>query len=337
MRAPGPDRPAEQGILARLDHVDADGLLELEDQPRADRLDDRRGARLLTVDGVVEVDVLFGIDVGHRASAHDDRDGVREQLTPDDEDAGGARTSDELVRRQHDGVLGCGGIVRAHVDVDVRRGSGVIPHRQRAVAVEEGRHGIGVGEDPRHVAGCAERSDDERAITVLLQGALQGAEVDMAIAILGDRHHVGDGLAPREFVAVMLEGSEEDDGPLPRGDARAEPVALVEVGRDAKVEDADKSVDGSRATAPGEDHAGGFVAVDGVADDPTGILAEPRGLQPGAAGFGVGVRVAGQHLVADEVLDEGERPAAGGVVRVGHPARPEGPVHDAAVTRTTSA
>ena len=49
--------------------------------------------------------------------------------------------------------------------------------------------------------------------------------------------------------------------------------------------------------------------------------------RPGAAGLGVGVRVAGQHLVADEVLDEGQRPAAGGVVGVGDPARAVGPVH----------
>ena len=45
-----------------------------------------------------------------------------------------------------------------------------------------------------------------------------------------------------------------------------------------------------------------------------------RGLQAGAAGLGVGVGVARQHLVADEVLDEGERPAGGGVVGVRDPA-----------------
>ena len=50
-----------------------------------------------------------------------------------------------------------------------------------------------------------------------------------------------------------------------------------------------------------------------------GVLAQPRGLQAGAAGLGVGVGVARQHLVADEVLDERQRPARRGVVGVGDP------------------
>ena len=37
------------------------------------------------------------------------------------------------------------------------------------------------------------------------------------------------------------------------------------------------------------------------------VLAQPRGLQAGAAGLGVRVGVERQHLVADEVLDEGQR------------------------------
>ena len=53
------------------------------------------------------------------------------------------------------------------------------------------------------------------------------------------------------------------------------------------------------------------------------VLAQARGLQAGAARLGVRVGVARQHLVADEVLDERERPAARGVVGVGDPSRPE--------------
>ena len=42
-----------------------------------------------------------------------------------------------------------------------------------------------------------------------------------------------------------------------------------------------------------------------VADDPPRVLAQPGGLQSGAARLGVGVGVGREHLVADEVLDEG--------------------------------
>ncbi len=43
------DRAAHEALLAVADHVGADGLLELEDQAGADRLDDRRRAALFAV------------------------------------------------------------------------------------------------------------------------------------------------------------------------------------------------------------------------------------------------------------------------------------------------
>ena len=49
-------------------------------------------------------------------------------------------------------------------------------------------------------------------------------------------------------------------------------------------------------------------------DDPPRVLAEPGGLQPGSRGLGVGVGVHRHDLVADEVLDEGQRAPRGGVV-----------------------
>ena len=89
------------------------------------------------------------------------------------------------------------------------------------------------------------------------------------------------------------------------GDVRVEVVAVVERGREAQAEDADQPVDRPGRAGPAEDDAGVVVAVDGVRDDLPGVLAEPGGLPSGAARLGVGVGVAGEHLVADEVLDEG--------------------------------
>ena len=73
-------------------------------------------------------------------------------------------------------------------------------------------------------------------------------------------------------------------------------------------EDADHLVDRAGRAGAGEDDHGLLVAADRVADDLPGVLAQPGGLQAGAGGLGVGVGVAGQHLVADEVLDEARRP-----------------------------
>ena len=58
-----------------------------------------------------------------------------------------------------------------------------------------------------------------------------------------------------------------------------------------------------------------------------GVLAQPRRLQAGARRLGVGVGVAGEDLVADEVLDEAQRPPRRGVVGIGDPMRAVRPVH----------
>ena len=49
--------------------------------------------------------MLLGVDVGDGAAADDGGHAVREQLAPDGEHARRAGAADELVRRQHDGVL----------------------------------------------------------------------------------------------------------------------------------------------------------------------------------------------------------------------------------------
>ena len=86
------------------------------------------------------------------------------------------------------------------------------------------------------------------------------------------------------------------------------------------------------AARPGEDHDGVVVAVHGVVDDPPGVLAQPGRLQAGAAALGVRVGVAGQHLVADEVLEEGQGPPGCRVVGVRHPAPAVGGGHHVVLT-----
>ena len=72
------------------------------------------------------------------------------------------------------------------------------------------------------------------------------------------------------------------------------------------------------AAGAAEDHDRVVVAAHGVPDDPSRVLAEPGRLQPGAAGLGVGVGIARQDLAADEVLDEGQGPAAPGAAEDHH-------------------
>ena len=161
---------------------------------------------------------------------------------------------------------------------------------------------------------------------------LQPGGVDVAVAVLGDHHDVGDRLAPGQFVRVVLEGADEHDRAFGRRDVGGQAVPVVQAGRDPHAEDVDHLVDGRRGTRTGEDHDGLLVAADRVPDDLPGVLAQPGRLQPGAGRLGVGVGVPGKHLVTDEPFDEIERPSGGGVIGVRHPARPERSPHHLVIT-----
>ena len=114
----------------------ADRVLELEDEAGADRLDDRGRPALLAVGRVGEVVVLERVDVGDRAAADDIRAPSSQQLAVHDEHARGAGPADELVRREEHRVVRRVPS-RPDVDVDVGRGGGEVPERERAVLVQQ--------------------------------------------------------------------------------------------------------------------------------------------------------------------------------------------------------
>ena len=94
-----------EAFLAGLDDVGADGLLEREHQPGADRLDDGRGAAFFPRDRVIEVAVADRVDERDGPAAGHGGHLVADQVAAHDQDAGGLRAADELVRGQEDGVL----------------------------------------------------------------------------------------------------------------------------------------------------------------------------------------------------------------------------------------
>ena len=168
--------------------------------------------------------MLGGVDVHHRAASGHDRHPVGHQLTADDEHAGGAGAADELVRGDEDGVLdrGAGAV---HLDVDVGGAGGEVPEAQGAVLVEQVGHALGVGDDAGDVGGGGERADPERPVGVARELLGQVVQGDPAVAVLVDGDDVGDGLAPRDLVGVVLEGADEHDRALVGGDRRHQVVA----------------------------------------------------------------------------------------------------------------
>ena len=216
VRVPCGDGAAEHVLLVRPDHVDADRILELEHQPGPDGLDDGRGAALLTMHGIGEIDVLGRVDVRHGPAAHHVRDGVGQQLASGDEHTRCAGAADELVRREEDGVLvGTGVYVapRRELDVHVGAGGGEVPEGEGAVLVQQDGDAVRIRDDPRDVARGAEAADQQRTVRVRHELRLETLLVDVPVGVLGDHHDVGDGLAPRDLVAVVLEGADEHDGP----------------------------------------------------------------------------------------------------------------------------
>ena len=151
--------------------VDADRLLEAEHEPGADRLDDRRRAALLAVRGIGEVPVLERVHVRDGAAADDIRNGVGEDATAHHQHARRARAADELVRREEHRVEPAS----RHVDVDVRRGGGEVPERERAVIVQQLGDSHGVGDDAGDVARGAERADLERPVGVAARALRAGS------------------------------------------------------------------------------------------------------------------------------------------------------------------
>ncbi len=162
--------------------------------------------------------MLAGADVRDGAAAYHVGDTVREQLAPHGEHAGRAWPADELVRAEEDGVLVGERVLRAdrlHLDPHVRGRGGEIPEREGAVTVQQVGDRARVREDPRHVGGGGERSDLQRPRRMADELGLERREVDMAVRVLGDDDDVGDRLAPRQLVRVVLERPDEDDRALP--------------------------------------------------------------------------------------------------------------------------
>ena len=291
----GRRRPAREGavdevLLGAADGLRPDGILEPEHEPGADGLDDGGGAALLALLGIVKVDVVLGVDVGHGAAAGHGRDGVGQQGPADDEHARRPRAADELVRGDEErvlvveigaaGVAIVGGSPGCHVEIDVGRGRAIVPEREGAMLVEQGRDAAGVRLDAGDVGGGGERADLQRPAGVGPQLVGEVGQVDATVGVLVDGHDIGDRLAPGQLVGVVLVGADEDDRSLVGGDVTRQAVARIEVSRDAQVEDADELVHRGRRARTAEDD-GVLVAVGaaGLADDVAGVLAEAGRLQ----------------------------------------------------------
>ena len=192
--------------------------------------------------------VLLGVPVQrrlgrhqrHRAAARLRRHGVLDQALLDHQHAGRARAADQLVRRQEHRVLvgevAVGPVVPARfiVDVGVGPGGGVVPERQRAVAVQQHGHRAHVRDDAADVRRRREAADLERPVA---RGAEQRRPPACATSMRPSSSSsmttdLGQAVAPGQLVRVVLVGADEHHRPRAwRGRAPSSPKRAIELGR----------------------------------------------------------------------------------------------------------
>jgi hypothetical protein len=120
-------------------------------------------------------------------------------------------------------------------------------------------------------------------------------------------------------------GSANTTGRSACGIRPASPYRSSSPAEDPQLQDADQLVHRRGRPGPAADHQVIGGAADRIPDDPAGLLAQPGGRQPSPGALGMGVGVPRQHRIADEILDEVQRPAEGGVIGVGDRRGPNGP------------
>ena len=167
--------------------------------------------------------MLVRVHVGDGAAARHRRARGSEQLASRDEDAGRAGPADELVRREEDRVLVVERGVRPrpvrYISISTYGAGGrEVPERQRAVPVQQDARWracrvtmpvtFDAAEKQPILSGRSAYAHELRA-----RGRARSTWPSASSWIVDD---VGDRLAPRQLVGVVLERADEHDRPLAR-------------------------------------------------------------------------------------------------------------------------
>ncbi len=128
MSLPTSDGASDEAFFLATYQVDADGFLELKNQPGADRLDDGRGAAFFAMFNVGQVAVGDRIHIRDCAAPDYGRDGVLEQLTPSHQYPGSSGPPNQFVRGEDYRIKVRGPVTGAvHVDGHVGSCRGEVP------------------------------------------------------------------------------------------------------------------------------------------------------------------------------------------------------------------
>ncbi|CAB4799098.1 unannotated protein [freshwater metagenome] len=144
--------------------------------------------------------------------------------------------------------------------------------------VKQCRDRIGISDDPCDVAGRRKRSDEEWAIGVSNKFFAEMVDINVAVNILRDNDNVGHRFAPRKFIGVMLEGSDENHGALVRRNVVRQVVLAVQVCRNAQIHHRNKSINGSGRARANENDDDVVFASESLRNNGARIFAQSRSL-----------------------------------------------------------
>ncbi len=195
---------------------------------------------------------------------------------------------------------------------------GEVEAGEGAVLVEDAGELAGVDGDAGDVAARREGAE-HGAVGVARRGerAAERGDVDEAVAVDADLDDLGEALAPRQQVGVVLVRPHEHHPPLlppePRGEARAQRRRRRRGHPDHLLQPPDRR----RRPGAAEQQRVAGAAAHAPLHVPRRPVHQPRHLPPDMAVLRVRVPVEGEDLVEKVVLDVAEAPAGRRVVGVG--------------------
>jgi hypothetical protein len=134
-------------------------------------------------------------------------------------------------------------------------------------------------------------------------------EVQAPVGVLADDAQLGDRLAPRKLVGVVLVRPDEDDRAFAARDQRRHAVPPLEALGDAQAERPHDLVDRGGGARPAEDDDIVLGAPDRGVHDPSRVVAQAHRLAAGGRRLGVGIE---QDLAQRNRLSEVREHAAHG-------------------------
>ena len=131
---------------------------------------------------------------------------------------------------------------------------------------------VSIGSDAGDVARGTKGTNEEWTILITLEFSGELININVTVGIFADCHHIGDGLTPGKFIAVVFVRPDEHHRPLVERNVLQQPITRIEISRNSQIHNGDQAINCRSRTRSTKDHAGVLITVDRPMNNPAGIL-----------------------------------------------------------------